>query len=452
MRMVGPRRMLHEAADFLSSRAISFWVMGAWVALAVVWVLPFQLTGQPETTVANIATTWLPFRIAYGALLAMTTVCGLLRFVRDLKRAQGPLPVGRPLPSEPLTCARGTLEEAGAVLDSMGFETARADDRVVGVNRRWSLLGGSFFHLSVPLVAAGLLLHAVSYGSIQFRLIEGQSADHILASVTAGEGRWEPLVSAAASRTLESVEPSFYEDVLLFERLDAVVTDDRTGSRDAMSLASPLWLDAFTIQSIQDFGLAPVVELVDAEGRVVEEVIAALDVFPPGAQDRVRLPVNGVTVSMVVYPDHGIVAGRDVSKSYNLRNPRILAGVEQDFPAGMVQARKLVKVGETVPGSDPMVRISEIRRSGTFKVWRSYGWPLLAFSALLMLTGLTARILLPRREVVVWRHSGGLGMTARIDGRTGAAGVGSFLAAVADGIERRAAAETTRPDGGGDTG
>lgn len=421
-------RMFRRCVDALASRVVSFWVIGAWIALALVWLVPFQFTGQPEATLEGIGNDWLPFRTVHAALALTALACGLVRLSRDLRRVRRDPPLDRPVPDAPAARCDGELEDALDVLTGAGFDAALGPDRVVAVHRRWALLGGSLFHLAIPLLAAGLALHAATYGSMQMRLIEGQGTDVVAASIGSGEGRWEGLRSRIASLTLERVEPVFYRDILLFEQLEATVVHDRSDRRREFSLSSPLWLDPFTMLSIQDFGYAPHIQLLTPGGEVAEEVIASAAVFPPGSQDKVSLPANGYTVSMVVFPDHGVVGGRDVSMSYNLRDPRVLLGIERTFPSGDLEARRLVALGEKVRAVGFDVVIKDIRRFGVFRVWRSYGWPLIALSAVMMLAGLTARILFPCREVAVWRIDGGLGMVVRVDGRPGRAGSELLLA------------------------
>lgn len=433
----GVRRAYRAAVKVLASRAVSLWVMGALVGLIAVWLVPFQLTGQPETTLAGIGNDWLPLRVAYAALVVTSFACGSVRLRRDLRRMCAPLPVERPLPSEARHVIKGTLAAAREVLGKAGFEMAGGPDRVVAIQRRWSLIGGATFHLCVSFLAVGIALHGATYGSIELRLAEGQSTDLVIDTVERGDGDWEGLPSAVASLTLEEVETSFYRDVLLFDTLDATFLDERTGRRSTMSLSSPMWLDPFTTMSIQDFGLAPHIQLVEPDGGVVEEVVAVAAVFPPGGQDRVRLPFNGYTVSMIVYPDHGVVGGRDVSLSYNLDNPRILVGVEQDYPPGMMRVRRLVSLDETVPGTDLQVKVKDLRRFGELRVWRSYGWPLLVLSSLVMLAGLTSRTLFPCREIVLWPLGDGLGVAARVDGRPGPHGGDGFVEDLAERIAGR---------------
>lgn len=420
------RRAWTRAVAWLTSRGGSFWVLGAWVALAVVWLVPFQLTGQPDATVSGIATTWLPFQLAYAALTLTTAVCGFVRFQADLRRYRARPPVERPLPATPSLRIDGSLPQAAAALKRMRFEVTEAPDRVLGSRARLSVLGGSVFHLAIPLLALGLWLHATTFGAISFRLIEGQPASTVAPGITAGQGEWAGLPLAADGLKLESVGPSFFEDVFLFERLDAVLLDERTGQSRWLSLSSPLWLDPFTMVSVQDFGLAPRVQLLEEDGSVAEEITAAMSVFPPGSQDRVFLPENAYIVGMTVLPDYGVVDGRDVSLSYNVREPRFVLTVEKEYPVGQVWARGMVGLDEPLSGAGLDVNIAELRYHGTFRVWRSYGWPVLALAALAMLVGTGARFLYPSHEVAVWEVDGGLGVDVRIDGRPGPVGRSAF--------------------------
>lgn len=329
--------------------------------------------------------------------------------------------------------ASGALEDAVTVLRSRRFLVETRSDRVLGRRNGVSVLAGSVFHLGIPVLALGLLLHGATFGSTHFRVIEGQSTDDALVRAQ-GTGRWQALPATVSSMTLESVEPAYFRDVLLFERLDAALRDDRTGSTKRFSLASPAWLDPFTMVSIQDFGIAPHLRVYDAKGEAEEDVVLDMAIFPPGEQDTADLPLSGYRATIVLYPDYGQVGGRDVSLSYNVRNPKMLVGLEQANRPGMVITRRLVSVGERIPGYQRAFEVVELRYYGELRVWRSYGWPLVVLAALMLVGGLVGRILLPREDMVIWALPGGLGMSARVDGR-GRAGAAALLDSVAERIE-----------------
>lgn len=447
----GPARTLRRGLDALASRTLSFWVMGAWIALAVVWLIPFQLTGQPDATLEGIATRWLPFRIVYAELLVTTLVCALARLRKDVRRARSSASLERPLPERPAARVSGTLDATAEALTALGFRVRHGDDRVLGVRRPWSLVGGALFHLGLPLLAAGLLVHAVTAGSLNFRLIEGQRTDPMLAKAS-GTGSWRPLRSSAASLTLESVQPEYFGDVLLFSRLEARFRG-RDGSAHDLSLASPMWLDPFTMISIQDFGVAPRFQVLGPGGTVAEDVVTDMSIFPPGNQDSAQLPLTGYLVTLKLYPDHGVVAGRDVSLSYNLRAPRMLMGVERTEPAGVLIDRRLVAPGEPIADGSRAVLVKELRRYGEFRVWRSYGMPIVLLAGLLLTAGLAVRFLIPREDVVAWEDAGGIALMARVDGRA-ASGARPLLDRIATAVaeERggrtpRKAAPPARPEG-----
>lgn len=443
MSRVDARSLIGRAVDLLASRTLSFWVMGAWIALATVWLIPFQVTGQPDATIQGIARHWLPFRMVYAALLVTTLVCALVRLRKDWRRANFVTPADRPLPSTSSAVVGETgLDDVASRLEGMHYEVRRFPDRVLAVRHRWSVLGGSVFHLALPMLALGFLVHALTFSSINFRLVEGQSTDQVLRSVTSGKGAWKPLRSSVESIALEQVQPRYFKDVLLFDRLDAQVRFQRTGTSRGLSLASPLWVDPFTMISIQDFGVAPRFQILRAN-KIEDDIIADMSIFPPGNEDSADLPKTGYTVSAMLYPDYSVVNGQDVSLSYNLRNPRLRVALEQANKPGVIVTRRLVRVGERVPATQDTFVVKELRYYGEFRVWRSYGFPLVVLSALLILGGLVMRFLLPRQDLVAWTSPDGVALLARVDGAspTGARWATQRLAV------RLAEEPSTRPRG-----
>ena len=71
---------LKRAYRFLVSSRVALWLMISWLALVLVWVVPFILTGQPEQTVSAIGQEWLPFRIVYASLAVVSILCAILTF------------------------------------------------------------------------------------------------------------------------------------------------------------------------------------------------------------------------------------------------------------------------------------------------------------------------------------------------------------------------------------
>jgi hypothetical protein len=386
--------------------------------LIVMWLLPFQVTGLPEDSVSAIANRWWPFRAAYGLVLTTTLLCTIARIQRDWVRATRWRELARTVRRRrPIASVAGDMTAAADSLSAAGFQVHGDEGVVVAVRRPWAVLGGSVMHLSIVGLAVGLAIHAATYSTTTFRLIEGES-------MAAAQGQGLPAEERALRRsvsdaTLRSIEPSYFRDVLLFSRLDA--TWSRADGRvERFSLANPVWADPFTHVSVQDFGFAPHFVTRNASGATIDDAIPAMNVFPPGTQDEVDLRFSKLRVNAIVLPDYGVKGGRDVSLSYNLRNPRVVLTVSSVDPPKAVIARGVVRVGvplrvQPSPGVDRTLTVTEIRRYGTFRISRSYGMPVLVLFGLLLVVGLGVRILGRRVDVVLWEEGGAVVCDAHLD-------------------------------------
>lgn len=434
----------------LSSRRASFWVLGAWIALLLVWLVPFQLTGQSDDTLHGIATDWPPFIFVYVVVLITTVLCAIGRLVRDLRRV-GRLPsLSRPLPTAPLAIARDASVSAAETLSRHGYRVREGDDRLVAVRRPWSVAGGAVFHLGLGVLAIGIVVHILTFASAGIEVIEGQPMADRISDATDVRGDISGFSDALAALTLTDVEPAYYRDVLLFTQLKARVARAGSEGEDDFTLASPLWLDPFTLISIRDYGFAPHFRVTNNEsGAVEEDVIVAMKVFPPGNEDTIDLPSGYFRVTLMVFPDHGVREGRDVSLSYNVKRPMFRVAMEEGVKPGIVAARQLVGLNEPVVGADRTVAIVDLRKYATVAIVRTYAWPIFLVAAIMVLGGLIARFLFPREDVVLWPVEDGRGVSVRVEGHGPAA---SRLAAqrIARLLEAPQPKDTTptRPMGG----
>lgn len=409
---------LSAAWRALGSRKFSFIALASLIALILMWLLPFQITGLSEGAVSTIANRWWPFRIAYGLVLLTTALCTFTRIQRDLVRTTRWRELGGTVGRrKSLARLDVGLPAAADALRDAGFEVDEADTVVVGVRRPWALMGGSIMHLSIVGVALGLALHAVTYSSATFRLIEGESMS--AAGVEGLTAKERTLRNSVGDATLTRIDPSYFRDVLLFDRLDAAWSR-ADGRLERFSLANPLWVDPFTYVSIQDFGYAPHFVTKNASGATIDDVVPAMNLFPPGTQDEVDLSTTKLRVNAIVLPDYGVKGGRDVSLSYNLSNPRVVLTVSSVDPPRAVIARDVIAPGvplrvQPSPGVDRTLTVTEIRRYGTFRISRSYGMPVLLAFGILLVAGLGARIIGRRVDVVLWRDGEAVACDAHVD-------------------------------------
>lgn len=422
--------MLHRARKALSviwSYEGSFWILVALSLMLAVWVVPFQVTGQPKATVDSIAWGWLPLIALYSLLGIATLVCTYNRFIRDWRRAALDPSVPETPTADAVPVAVVPLEQVEAHLVSAGYEVHRSGTGLRGVKNKWSPIGGSLFHLALIGFAIAAVVQHKTATLAEVRVTEGQS----FTQAAAGEPAWaQRLVNGLV---LKSVTPTYFEDFLLFTKLEAVVAGV-DGRPFNTSLSEPRWLDLATHLSIQDYGLAPTVRIADKSGNLVNEATVALNVFPPGAEDSIDFTPYGLRLSVVAFPDYGTVGGRDVSLTYNIANPKFRV-VVQSSEDGTLLARELVGIGEPVDAGRYRVTFTGINRYGTFKLYRSYAVPVAALAAVLMLFGLILRLFFPRHDVLVWDHGddllvdGLLDAWGRDEGR-------SRASAVVEGVEQ----------------
>jgi len=386
---------------------VSFWVLGAWVALTLVWLVPFQLSGQSHETIRAIAEDWLAFRAVYVAVGLTTVVCAWTRMARDMRRAQR-TGVAHPAPTPDAERVEGMdLDGVEATLKMRRYAVTRSDGSLYAARHRYSLLGGSIFHFGIVLLGVSLVAHLLTVDSTTLRVTEGQSVGE--AAAVAGV----TVPSAFRYFTLESIEPQYFEDVLLFTKLEARLSA-ADGSSRSFSLSQPHWIGPTTFASISDYNLAPHIETTGPDGTA-QEYVVAMNLSPPGAEDTVEVPGVPLEMSVIAYPDHGVVDGRDVSLSYNIIEPAFLVAVKELGRTGLLVARELVRVGEPIEVGGYTIRISGLSRYGTFRVTSAPALPFMALGFLVMTAGVLWRLVLRKHSVMVWADSDGVSVDGWLD-------------------------------------
>jgi len=401
-------RALSAGSKWVWSYSGSSWILIATALVLAVWVVPFQLTGQPQATIEQIAWNWWPVRILYALLGVSTAVCTWQRLRRDARRLKRPLNRPEVPPPSSVRFPGLSSKALAETLERRGYRVTPRASGFDAVLHRWSPLGGSIFHFALLAFVAAIVVQHAYGSSVEVRVTEGQS----FSEAATGEAPWAQ--AAVAGLTLESIAPTYYRDVLLFTRLDATL-GTLDGDRAAMSLANPRWLDPFTHLSVQDYGLAPHISSADSTGTVLDDVVVAMNIFPPGAEDSVTLVSSGLDLAVVAYPDYGIVGGEDVSLTYNVRDPafRITAQSTRD---GNIVGRRIVRIGEPMDVGAGTVTVTDLSRYGTFRLFRSYAPPLAMLAGLLTLLGLLVRFGWPRHDVIVWEMDEGVAADAWLDG------------------------------------
>jgi hypothetical protein len=377
-------------------------------------MVPFQLSGQSDETVRLIGEDWLVARIVYVAVGVSTIVCAWARASRDLRIVQRQS-ASSLKPTQDAELLPGCdLDTADQWLAAHGYLVKREAESISAVKHRYSLLGGSLFHVGIVLFGVALAAHLATVDSISLRVTEGQTIGD--AASSSGALTVPPSIGHF---TLESIKPRYYKDVLLFTRLDARLKAADGSHRD-FSLSRPYWINPTTVMTIGDYNLAPHLEITDPNGDK-KEIVVAMNLSPPGAEDKAQIPGVQMDASIIAYPDYGVVGGRDVSLSYNIKKPAFMLAIGERGLGGLLVARKLVRLGEPVTARGFTVRITRLSRYGTFRITTAPALPFVALSLLMMTVGTAWRFLLRRRTVMVWSEPGGVLVDGWVDlrGRSG---------------------------------
>ena len=173
---------------------------------------------------------------------------------------------------------------------------------------------------------------------------------------------------------VESVEPEFWGEMLLFTELKAQLAFP-DGSRATTRINRPLWLGWDTFLRLSGFGYAPRYELKGGAGESLDSAFVKLNVFPPGQRDWFVPQGWPHRIYLEVFPDYEPGPnGAPGTKTLNLRNPalavRVLRG-KADLGSALLQGT------ESIEYEGLRLNFPEIHVWGEFSIVRDPGAPLL---------------------------------------------------------------------------
>lgn len=411
----GPRPgagLLRAAWRFVASRGFATAVLLCWIALLLVWVVPFQVYGLPTAQVRGIVLTEPFFLVVYALLLVADVACMIARLPARLREARGGgagafargaagVPVG------------ASAETVARTLRSSGYGRQRATDRGgVAVKRGPSAIGSVVFHLGFVLLVVGIALWEGPYATFRgtATLAEGESFDGSAPKAFADVAKGSPSAVSGLRFTVDRIRPEFHRDILLFTKLEAAITDSAR-TTFPVRLSDPWFPDAETMVAIEDFGYAPVVRAQSAAGGAVVSVYK-LRAFPAGTKD--SLTVTGMApssyrIDVEVYGDYRDRSGKPGTATFNLTDPRLRIGVTRVASNGTEKplfAGRVVRLGEPILLPDGTVTFESVSHYGVFRITRSPAGPVVLLALALCLVGAVSRLALPR-EVAEWRESEG---------------------------------------------
>jgi hypothetical protein len=392
------RRRGPDVGQWLGSTRLSIVLM---VVMAQYYLFLAIWSGSsPPHVVQNIARL-IPFWLLHALLLTNTGVC-LWKRIPVLKRdvSSSPRLIERPAEWESEIPPETSTDAAGLLLRGLGYrpETLGAD-RVWGLRRRWAALGSYLFHGAFFLVAVGFFITFLSRQEAKVRVATGERY----------EGRPDQVFSISPPRLLgsgipaldfkvERIHPEFWADQLLFTKLEAEI-EQAGGKRSLTRINRPLWVGPATFLRLSGFGYAPLYEIVDRQGAVLDGAFVKMDVFPPGQRDYFVLPDYPHRIYVEVLPDVTVEDGVAVTRSLNLVNP----GIQLQVLRGRVNlGGALLRDGEGFEIEGMTLRFPEIRYWGEFSIIRDPGAPVLFLGYLVGMAGLLLKVRGGRAEVE-WR-------------------------------------------------
>jgi cytochrome c biogenesis protein ResB len=214
---------------------------------------------------------------------------------------------------------------------------------------------------------------------------------------------------AGAGLTVSDVSASYARGTQLTD-LSAVITPDDRGVREARRFVSvnvPMEVRGFQL-TVESYGYAPALRVVDAAGTVRAEGNVVLRLLPPGTEDAVLLG-NGDVLRVRFFPDHVMKGGEDATRSLLPTNPVLRF---QWYEGATRVAEGRVSQGEEARVGPYVVAFPDFVYWLHLVVARDPGVPWFGAGALLAAAGLAIRMLFYERS---WR--------ARLEPRDGGTAV-----------------------------
>jgi hypothetical protein len=238
--------------------------------------------------------------------------------------------------------------------------------------------------------------------------------------------------------TLDSLEPRFHEDVLLFTRLEGSGTVD--GEPFDIAVSNPVALGPATQLALTDFGWSVELEGIAAEG-VTSTVVYDLKAFPSGTPDEFTYGPGDSEYRFVVevYGDYVDRDGTPGSASFNADNPYVLFSVWRVMTNGEERRlvdSELVPVGGTLEILDDTVTLVDVLNHGVFRVTRAPSRPMMVVSLALGLAGTLLRLLFPRSDVLIVPNTDSCTLYVRSDVYFDDQGVRDRIAAAWEEVQR----------------
>lgn len=408
----------------MGSRRMATTLLLTWLALLVMWIIPFEFYGLDVSQLRYIISREPFFRVVYGLLVLNTVACVWSGIPRTIRRAHDvPSPESHPRGTGAF-CELGgewSSDKAGELVRRRGFRSVVVGDGWVwAVRNSISPWGHVMLHLGLVLfvIAAVMSLDPGSYVTGKSVVVEGETFDTASSEIVdiSPAGAKMPDVRF----TVRQVSSRFHDDLLLFTKLQARILDAGGDGHD-LRVGHPWFISPFTAVSLDDFGYAPVVN-VSSESTTFPGQIFKLKAFPSGTADYFNVSDGaGSTyrVKVAVFGDYVDRAGAHGIKSFNLtKDPRLLVSVgriRSDDAETPIITDRLVGLDDAIDIGGAKLSFESVREYGLFRITRVTSAPVVFAGLVVVLAGFVMALLFPRVQVLFIEEDGSVRLYVRDD-------------------------------------
>ncbi|MDO8446236.1 MAG: cytochrome c biogenesis protein ResB [Deltaproteobacteria bacterium] len=416
--------------DFLGSRDLSVFIF----VMGMTYFLILAIFGivAPLPSVTNISKL-LPYKVLYILFFINLLICEIKWIPVIIRRCRKPRP---PETADEMARFRDKIVVSGQWSVASGLEkylrrrgykiqgsgvsgqgsenpsllAPRSSLLLYAYKGRFSPIGNLLFHISFLflLIGVGLSIFYRFDGTLlvaEGQGISGEDAEYI--SSTETEYASPPDISFK----VEKITPAFWKDMLLFTDLKADMSFDEGKGRGAIRLSQPLRIAGARV-TITGIGITPLYILKDDQGMELARSYVNLSIFLPGSEGDFQILDSPYRVRVSFYPDFELKDGKGSTRSMNPVNPTFEVMVSKNWKRVF---KGFLKPDEEARFDDLSLSFPEFKYNGIFRVVYDRGFVFIWTGFILMIAGLAWRLVVYRKEIVIWEEEGKVSLSGRSD-------------------------------------